>query len=117
MFYFFPKDVRFIGPTDNEVCKLACRRAHPDLDRLNHYSFADPAGELVDGFGMRDQAAGVALRATFLVDPVGMVRRIEVNALNVGRYPAATRRVRNALQIEQLCGCNRAVGDDVLQAG
>ncbi len=140
VFYFYPKDFTFVcpteirafadltpsfaardcvvlgGSTDNEFCKLAWRRDHPDLNRLNHYSFADPAGMLVDALGIRDAGEGVALRATFIVDPFGMVRHVEVNELNVGRNPAEVLRVLDALQTDQLCGCSRPVGGETLAA-
>ncbi len=138
--YFYPKDFTFVcpteikefaalvpefdkrdavvmgGSTDNEFCKLAWRRDHPDLDRLNHWSFADPKGVLVDGLGIRDPLEGVALRATLIVDPYNVVRHVEVNALNVGRNPAETLRVLDALQTGQLCGCSRPVGGETLEA-
>jgi len=38
-----------------------------------------------------------------------------VNGLNVGRNPAETLRVLDALQTDELCPCNWNKGDDVLQ--
>lgn len=140
LIYFYPKDFTFVcpteivefaslveefedrdcvvlgGSTDNEFCKLAWRRDHADLNALNHYSFGDPSGELVDAFGVRDAEEGVALRATFLVDPHNVIQHVEVNALNVGRNPKETLRVLDALQTDELCPCNRQVGGDVLKA-
>ena len=40
------------GSTDNEFVKLAWRRDHKDLDRLNHWMFADTTGSLVDMLGV-----------------------------------------------------------------
>ncbi len=37
--------------------------------------------------GVRDQSAGVALRATFIVDPDNVIQHVSVNNLNVGRNP------------------------------
>ena len=56
------------GSTDNEHCKLAWRREHQDLNKLDQWSFADTEGTLVDALGIRSEE-GVALRATFIVDP------------------------------------------------
>ena len=140
LIYFYPKDFTFVcpteiveyaklvpefedrdcvvlgGSTDNEFVKLAWRRAHPDLTGLNHWSFGDPAGALIDALGIRDREAGVALRATYLVDPNGVIQHVEVNALNVGRNPKETLRVLDALQTDELCACNRPVGGDTLKA-
>lgn len=104
------------GSTDNEFCKLAWRRAHPDLDRLNHWAFGDTNGSLVDGLGVRDAAAGVALRATFIVDPGNVIQHASVNNLSVGRNPNEILRIHDALQSDELCPCHRAVGGPMLKA-
>jgi len=136
--YFYPKDFTFVcpteiaefaklnqefvdrnavvlgGSTDNEFCKLAWRRAHSDLNRLNHYSFSDTNGSLVDGLGVRDPETGVALRATFIVDPDNTIQHVSVNNLNVGRSPQEILRTLDALQSDELCPCNRAIGGPTL---
>lgn len=138
VFFFYPKDFTFIcpteivafaalneefekrntivmgGSTDNEFCKLAWRREHPDLNSLKQWSFADTNGSLVDGLGVRDYQAGVALRATFIVDPQNVIQHASVNGLNVGRNPEETLRILDALQADGLCGCNRQPGDSTI---
>lgn len=137
--YFYPKDFTFVcpteivefaklngdfedrdavvlgGSTDNEFCKLAWRRDHKDLNKLNQWSFADTNGSLVDGLGIRHEA-GVALRATFIVDPHNVIQHVSVNPLTVGRNPQEILRILDALQTDELCPCNRPVGGDVLKA-
>ena len=136
--YFYPKDFTFVCPTeivefgklandfaerdaillggsvDNEFVKLAWRRANKDLDRLNHYAFGDVKGELIDQLGVRDKEAGVALRATFVVDPDNTIQHVSVNNLNVGRNPEEVLRILDGLQTDELCPCNRAVGGATL---
>jgi peroxiredoxin (alkyl hydroperoxide reductase subunit C) len=136
--YFWPKDFTFVcpteitgfdqlarqfeernavllgGSTDNEFCKLAWRREHKELARLGHWSFADTTGSLVDQLGVRDAAAGVALRATFIVDPGNTIQHVSVNNLNVGRSPEEVLRILDGLQTGELCPCNRRVGGDTL---
>ncbi len=136
--FFYPKDFTFVCPTeivefaklnnefvdrdtvvlggsgDNEFVKLAWRREHKDLDQLNQYSFADPQGQLIDGLGVRDPHAGVALRATFIIDPENMIQHVSVNALNVGRNPQEILRILDGLQTDELCPCNRPVGGTTL---
>jgi peroxiredoxin (alkyl hydroperoxide reductase subunit C) len=138
--FFYPKDFTFVCPTeiaefarlnpqfaerdavvlggsaDNEFCKLAWRREHPDLHNLPIWSFADPAGAFARALGVLDEAEGVAQRATFVVDPLGVIQHVYVTNLNVGRAPADTLRVLDALQTDELCPCNRAVGGETLQA-
>ncbi len=93
---------------------MAWRREHKDLDQLNQYSFADPQGQLIDGLGVRDPHAGVALRATFIIDPENMIQHVSVNALNVGRNPQEILRILDGLQTDELCPCNRPVGGTTL---
>lgn len=138
VFFFYPKDFTFIcpteiiefadlndefakrncvvlgGSTDNEFCKLAWRREHGGLSKLNQWSFADTNGSLIDGLGVREQTAGVALRATFIVDPSGIIQHVSVNGLNVGRNPAETLRILDAAQSEGLCPCSRAAGGETI---
>ena len=87
---------------------------HKDLDRLNHWQFGDSTGSLVDQLGIRDLAEGVALRATFIVDPDNVIQHVSVNNLNVGRNPEEVLRVLDGLQTDELCPCNRNVGGATL---
>ena len=136
--FFYPKDFTFVcpteivefaklneefadrdavvlgGSTDNEFCKLAWRREHADLNKLDQWSFADTNGTLVDALGVREPNAGVALRATFIVDPHNVIQHVSVNGLNVGRNPKETLRILDALQSDELCPCNRPVGGDII---
>jgi len=138
VFFFYPKDFTFIcpteivefaklnsefadrntvvlgGSTDNEFCKLAWRREHADLNKLGQWSFADTNGSLIDALGIRDAKAGVALRATFIVDPNNVIQHVSVNGLSVGRNPKETLRILDALQSDELCPCNRPLGGDTI---
>jgi peroxiredoxin (alkyl hydroperoxide reductase subunit C) len=55
------------------------------------------------------------LRATFLVDPQGVIQFAAVNGLNVGRNPQEVMRVLDALQSDELCPCNWNQGDEFLR--
>jgi peroxiredoxin (alkyl hydroperoxide reductase subunit C) len=138
--FFYPKDFTFVcpteiaefarlnsqfaerdavvlgGSTDNEFVKLAWRRDHADLNHLAIWNFADNGGHFARALGVLDEAEGVAQRATFIVDPHGVVQHVYVTSLNVGRNPADTLRVLDALQTDELCPCNRAVGGETLKA-
>ena len=102
------------GSTDNEFCKLAWRREHKDLHNLDMWMFGDTNGSLVDGIGVRDLDAGVALRATVIVDPHNVIQHISVNNLNVGRNPKEALRILDALLTDELCACNRPVGGETI---
>jgi peroxiredoxin (alkyl hydroperoxide reductase subunit C) len=76
---------------------------------------ADVKRELSTSLGILDKAEGVALRATFLVDPHGVIQFASVNGLNVGRNPQEVLRVLDALQSDELCPCNWNAGDEFLR--
>ncbi|OVZ62151.1 alkyl hydroperoxide reductase [Pigmentiphaga sp. NML080357] len=101
------------GSVDSEYAKLAWRRETAALSRLNHYQFADSAGALVDQLGIRDRTEGVALRATFLVDPDNTIQHVSVNNLKVGRNPEEALRTLDALQTGEFCPASRPIGPPV----
>src|SRR3546814_2507914 len=81
------------GSVDNEFVKLAWRRENPELNKLAHYQFGDTTGALVDQLGIREKTEGVALRATFIVDPDNVIQHASVNNFNVGRNPEEVLRI------------------------
>jgi peroxiredoxin (alkyl hydroperoxide reductase subunit C) len=140
VYFFWPKDFTFVCPTeiaafgklnpefsdrdaqvlgvstDNEYVHLAWRNQHPDLKTLPFPMIADLKRELSQALGILDKQEGVALRATFIVDPQGVIRFVSVNDLSVGRNPAEVLRVLDALQTDELCPCNWQKGDTTLNA-
>ena len=102
--------------TDSEFVHLAWRNNHADLKDLPFPMLADIKRELSQTLGILDKKEGVALRATFIVDPEGVIRFVSVNDLSVGRNPQEVVRVLDGLQTDELCPCNWQKGDDVLKA-
>ena len=70
----------------------------------------------VERAGHPAQQDGVALRATFIVDPEGIIRCVSVNDLSVGRNVDEVLRVLDALQTDELCPCNWKKGEPTLSA-
>src|SRR4051812_35291373 len=140
VYFFWPKDFTFVcpteiaafgklnsqfadrdaqvlgGSTDSEFVHLAWRNQHPDLKDLPFPMLADIKRELSQSLGVLDKTEGVALRATFVVDPQGVIRFVSVNDLSVGRNPAEVLRVLDALQTDELCPCNWRKGEATLNA-
>ena len=138
--FFWPKDFTFVCPTeiaafgklnrefndrdavlygastDSEFVHLAWRQNHADLKALPFAMLADLKRELSQALGILDRNEGVCLRATFIVDPDGIIRFVSVNDLSVGRNPQEVLRVLDALQTDELCPCNWQKGDEVLKA-
>jgi peroxiredoxin (alkyl hydroperoxide reductase subunit C) len=140
VYFFWPKDFTFVCPTeiaafgqlerefaergaqllgvstDSEYVHLAWRQQHPDLRNLPFPMIADLKRELSQALGVLDKREGVALRATFIVDPQGAIRFASVNDLSVGRNPGEVLRVLDALQTDELCPCNWHPGEATLSA-
>ena len=136
--FFWPKDFTFICPTeiaafgklsgefadrdavlygvstDSEFVHLNWRVYNDDIRDLPIPMLADVKRELAAALGILDKDAGVALRATFIVDPDGIIQWVAVNGLNVGRNPQEVLRVLDALQTDELCPCNWEKGKDTL---
>ena len=138
--FFWPKDFTFVCPTeiagfgklngefndrdaviygvsiDSEYVHLAWRQNHADLKALPFPMVSDIKRELSTALGVLDPTEGAALRATFIVDPEGVIRFVSVNDLSVGRNPQEVLRVLDALQTDELCPCNWQKGEEVLKA-
>jgi alkyl hydroperoxide reductase subunit AhpC len=114
---FRDRDAQLLGvSTDSEYVHAAWRRHHPDLAAIAFPWLADIKRELACAAGVLDKHEGVALRATFIVDPAGIVRYVQVNDLSVGRNPQEVLRTLDALQSDELCPCNWQKGEPTLQA-
>ena len=134
--YFYPKDFTFVCPTeivdydnyvdefdelgakvyavspDNEFCHLAWRDSHPDLKNLRHTMVADSGNQLASILGIVSEE-GVPFRATFIVDPIGIIKHASMNGLNVGRNAQETLRLLDSTQKGDegmKCAANRKVG-------
>ena len=138
--FFYPKDFTFVCPTeisgfaqvnqqfldrdcqvltgsvDSEFVHHAWRTHHKDLRELPFPMLADVKRERTSALGILDKDEGVAQRATFLVDPQGVIRFVYVTDLSVGRNPQEVLRVLDALQTDELCPCNWSQGEDTLKA-
>lgn len=136
--FFWPKDFTFVCPTeitgfgklnqdfldrnaqllgastDSDFVHLAWREHHPDLKHSPFPWLADIKKELATQLGVLDHHSGVALRATFIVDPNNIIRHVSVNDGKVGRNPSEVLRVLDALQTDELCPCNWKQGEETL---
>jgi peroxiredoxin (alkyl hydroperoxide reductase subunit C) len=137
--FFWPKDFTFVCPTeiaefgrkngdfadrdaqvlgasvDSEFVHLAWRKDHEDLKGLPFPMLSDLRKDLSSALGILD-AEGVAKRATFIVDPQGVIRFVSVTDMNVGRNVNEVVRVLDALQTDELCPCNWQRGEETLEA-
>lgn len=113
---FADRDVLvFGGSTDNEYSHLAWCQSHSDLRHLKYPLLA--AQKLARDLDILDRREHVALRATYVVDPNGVIQWVGVYNLNVGRNSDEVLRVIDALQSDELCPCNWKKGDEHVVVG
>lgn len=105
------------GSTDSEYVHLAWREQHPGLRDLSFPMLADKKRELASSLGILHREEGVALRATFIVDPDSTIRWVSVYDLNVGRNVDEVVRTLEALQTGELTPCGWRPGDEPLRKG
>ncbi|MEZ2348311.1 peroxiredoxin [Terriglobus sp. RCC_193] len=114
---FADRDCQILGLSiDSEFVHLAWRNNHDDLKDLPFPMLADIKRDLCGQLGILDEKEGVAQRATFLVDPQGVIRFVYVTDLSVGRNPQEVLRVLDALQTDELCPCNWQKGEETINA-
>ena len=138
VFFFYPKDFTFVcptelkgfgdmnkefldqdaqvlaGSTDSEFVHHAWRTHEKDLHNLPFPMLADVKRELTAHLGILDPNEGVAQRATYIVDPKGLIRFVYVTDLSVGRSPKEVLRVLSALKTGELCPCDWKQGQKTL---
>ncbi len=113
---FVDRDAQVLGvSTDTQYVHLAWRKDHEDLRDLPYPMLADYRRTLSEALGILHPTDGVPLRATFIVDPDGIIRFVSVNDLSVGRSVDEVLRVLDALQTDELCPCDWRPGQATLE--
>lgn len=113
---FADRDAQVLGLScDSEFVHLAWRQQHPDLKALPFPMLADNRRELCSALGILHPAEGIPLRATYIVDPQGVIRFASVHDLDVGRNVDEVLRTLDALQTGELCPCNWKKGEKTLE--
>jgi alkyl hydroperoxide reductase subunit AhpC len=101
--------------TDSYFGHRAWFEAEPMLAAVAYPLVADTSHRLAQAFGVL-LGDGCAQRATFVIDPDGIVRAITVTDLNVGRSAHETLRIGRALQTGELCAAGWRPGEPTLIA-
>ena len=77
---------------------------------------ADTSKSLAEEMGILNNDEKVAYRATFLIDPNGVIQWMSVYPMNVGRNVDEVIRILDALQTEELTACGWTPGQQTLTA-
>ena len=137
VYFFYPKDFTFICPTeivefnnnhdkfkalnaelyglstDTAEVHLAWKANDPRLSKLTYPLIEDTSKSLSKKLGIL-QPESVAYRATFIVDPEGVIQWVNCNNDATGRNVAEILRALEATQNPEKTGCNWQPGDATL---
>ena len=120
--FFYPADFTFVCPTeledladhydafqamgveiysvstDTHFSHKAWADTSPAIGKIRYTMVGDPAGVVTNNFGVMREGEGLADRATFLVDPDGVIQFMEITAEGIGRNAAELLRKVKAAQ-------------------
>lgn len=109
IFFFYPADFTFVCPTelgdladhydelqsrgvevfsvstDTHFTHKAWHDTSETIGKIQYTMIGDPTGELTRNFDAMREDMGLADRATFLVDPEGVIQAMEITAEGIGR--------------------------------
>lgn len=107
--FFYPADFTFVCPTelgdladhyaefqrigveiysvstDTHFTHKAWHDTSDTIRRISYPMIGDPTGTITRNFGVMIEAAGLAERGTFVIDPQGRIQIVEINAGGIGR--------------------------------
>ena len=143
IFFFYPADFSFVCPTElgdladyyDELQKLgvevysvstdthfthkAWHEASDTIAKIKYYMIGDPSGELTNNFENMREGVGLADRATFLIDPDGVIQFFEVSSEGIGRNAAELiRKVKDSQYVAahpgEVCPAKWEEGEETL---
>ena len=93
IFFFYPADFTFVCPTElvdmvdkyDRFKAMGVEIYSVSIRKINYPMLADPTGVLSRGFGVMIEEEGVAYRGTFVVNPEGKVKLVEIQDNSIGR--------------------------------
>ncbi|RWR27342.1 alkyl hydroperoxide reductase subunit C [Sinirhodobacter populi] len=122
VFFFYPADFTFVCPTelgdiadnyaelqslgvevfsvstDTHFTHKAWHDSSDTIGKIRYTMIGDPAGTITRNFDAMREEQGLADRATFIVDPDGVIQALEITAEGVGRDAADLLRKIKAAQ-------------------
>ena len=143
---FYPADFTFVCPTELEEAaeyyqefkklgaevvsvstdKVETHKAwhdvSPAIAKVKYAMLADPTGKLCREFGVYQEDKGMALRGTFIIDPKGILKTIEIHDNSIGRSTKELlRKLKAAIYVSkhsgQVCPASWEEGDETLKPG
>lgn len=85
------------------------------LGKIGFPLLSDLAKEVSEAYGILKKKEGIAFRATFIINPEGIIESIGINNLDVGRSVSETMRLLKAFQTKGLCPVDWKPGEKNLK--
>lgn len=146
VFFFYPADFTFVCPTelgdmadnyekfrsmgvevysvstDTHFTHKAWHDASETIKKIHYPMLADPTGLLTRFFGVHIEEEGLANRGTFVVNPEGLIKIVEVHDNGIGRNAEELVRKIQAAQFVaknkgEVCPAKWKPGQDTLKPG
>ena len=143
---FYPADFTFVCPTEledaatyyeevkalgGEIMSISTDTAFshkawhdesPAISKINYPMLADPTGKVSMMLGTYIEEEGLSLRGTFIIDPDGVLKTIEIHDNNIGRSAKEMVRKLEAAKFVRehdgnVCPASWEPGKDVLTPG
>ena len=108
--------------TDTAYVHKAWHDESPAIGKVKYPMVADPTGRLCRAFGTLIESDGLSLRGSFVIDPDGVLKTIEIHDNSIGRSAKELFRKLQAAQFvrqhgDQVCPANWEPGKDTLKPG
>jgi len=146
VFLFYPADFTFVCPTELEdaakyyeafkkngaeiisvstdtvFVHKAWHDSSPSIGKITYPMAADPKAELCKTFGTYIEEVGLSLRGTFIVDPDGVLKALDIHDNSIGRNAAEIlRKLEAAVFVREhpglVCPANWTPGAETLKPG
>ena len=126
IFFFYPADFTFVCPTelgdladhhdelqamgvdiysvstDTHFTHKAWHETSDTIGKIRYTMIGDPTGNITNNFGVMRAGQGLADRATFVIDPDGVIQVMEITAEGVGRNAAELlRKLKAAIYVRE----------------
>ena len=144
--FFYPADFTFVCPTelgeladkyeelralgvevvsvstDTAFVHKAWADASETIRKIRYPMLADPTGRVCKAYGTYIEEEGLSLRGTYLIDPEGILKVVEIHDNSIGRnIKELVRKIQAAKHVSQnggqVCPVNWEPGKEILRPG
>jgi len=108
--------------TDTMYVHLAWHDSSPAVGKVKFPMLADPSGKISKAFDTYNESNGLSWRATFIIDPEGILKHMEIHDNSIGRSATEIiRRLQAAKFVSEnpglVCPASWKPGEDTMKPG